>query len=879
MRTLAVAPWGGPSAMAGPLPAPPPRDGAALVGRRLGPYRVDAELGRGGMGVVYRAHDARLGRPVALKLLPPGAAADAASRERLLREARTVAALDHPHLAAVYDVGEADDGRLFVAMAFYDGETLEARLARGPLPPDEAAEIAAQVAAGLGAAHRAGVVHRDVKPANVMLVAGGAPSVRVLDFGIARTEDPGLTAPDQSVGTALYMSPEQLRGGPVDARADVWGLGVVLYEMLAGHRPFGGAYAAAIGYAVLHEDPPPLAGELPDRLPAVVSRCLAKDPADRYGSMEALAEALRGEPAPQAPAPRLRAEGRRAGGRLRRWAAAALAGLAVALAAVALWPEAQATGGAQRLVVLPFRADGADAEALAAGLVEAATANLASLGALRARVSVVPASEVEPGMTPTEAHEALGATLVVEGRVATEDEAVRVTLSLATVGPDGATQAGTRQIDDASGSAFALQDAAALEVADLVGVTVADADRDALAAGGTADAEANELYLRARGVLRNQQSLDDLDRARDLFAQALGLDPDFALAVAGLALAEWETFRRTDDPAWAERALATVERAVRLAEDVVETHVAQAVILRGQGEPARALAAIDRAVALAPDDADAVRRRAKILDDLGRADEAEAAFRRAVELAPDFWRTYNSLGVFYINQGRPDAADEQFRLGLERSPANLSLLGNQSAAAWLRGDLDHMARISLDVLRLDPDNQNATLNLSLAQFYLGDLAGAAETAEDLIALQPDGVSAHDALAWALWWTPGMRDRARDQFQTVVRLGHKRLAIGRDLPTLTTMAHAWAVLGQPDSARAYLREAEALVPESGADVQDAFVMGCAYEVAGERSQALRWLGRALRRGYGTEQLRRSPWLADLRDDPLAASLLPSTTPHP
>ena len=877
MRAPAVGPWRTPSAMDGPPPGSPPRAGDALIGRALGPYRVDARLGAGGMGVVYRAHDTRLGRPVAVKLLPATLARDAGAHARLLREARTVAALDHRHLASVYDVGETDDGRLFLAMAFYDGETLEDRLARAPLDAERATRLALQIADGLGAAHRAGIVHRDVKPANVMLVGDAeAPSVRVLDFGIAATEDAALTQPGHSAGTALYMSPEQMRGEPADARSDVWALGAVLYEMLSGRRPFRGAYAAAIGYAVLHEDPPPLDGVDPD-LAVVVQRCLAKDPADRYASMDAVAEALRGEPDRPDGAPAHRPDGAPARRPTGRWLAVAAAVGVLALAALLAWPR-DGLADSRRLVVLPFRADGADARALAAGLVETTTGALTALPPLREHISVVPASEVPDAMTPTEAYEALGATLVVEGTVATEGEAVRVTLSVVEVGPDGATQAGTRSIGDASGSAFALQDAAALEVAHLLRITVGEADRSALAAGDTDDPRANELYLRGRGVLRDQLSIDDLDRARGLFADAIEIDGAFALARAGLAMAEWETFRRTDDPVWARRALATAQRALDADASAVEPHVAQAVILRGQGEPARALRAIDRAIAIDPSSADAHRRRAKILADLGRTDEAERAFRRAVALAPDFWRTYNSLGFFYNDVGRPADAEAQLRLGLERSPANLSLLTNLGVSAWLRGDFEAAARASSEILRLDSLDELAAYNLSVNRLYLGDVSGAVRAARRAVRLQPDGIDMHHLLGKTLWWAPGGRDEARRAFARTVQLGRARLAVSRDPLTMVAMAEAFALRGRPDSARAWLGDAEALVTPDAVGVQDAFAIGTANEIAGDRADALAWIGRALAQGYGEAQLARSPWLTDLRQDPLTASLpRPRTTP--
>ena len=869
-------------------PAPTPSGDRDLVGRDVGPYRVESRLGAGGMGVVYRANDTRLGRAVALKVLAPALHADPRARERLHHEARTVATLDHPNVVAIYDVGETDDGGFYIAMAYYDGETLDARLAQGALGPGEAIALAGQIADGLGAAHRAGIVHRDVKPANVLLAhergtVGEALRARVLDFGIARTDDVALTRTGETMGTALYMSPEQLRGEPVDARTDVWALGVVLYEMLAGRRPFTGLYAAALGFAILHEEPPPLGrGDLPDGLEAIVQRCLAKEPAARYASMDDLAADLRRIADGDGPAPRTRSTGARAtveGPRLRSrlrsrlvpWVAAGLAVAAIALGVIA-WPALRpAAAQEQRLVVLPFRATGPDAEALADGLLEATTGALATMEALRERVSVVPASEVEPGMTPSQAHDRLGATLVVEGRVATEAGGVRVTLTLVEVDDSGARQGASRQIDGTSGSTFALQDAAALEVADLLRIQVGAEARQALAAGGTDDPDANARYLRARGLLRNQQSVDDLDRVRALFAEALAIDPDFALAHAGLAEAEWQTFNRTDDAVWAQRALVSGRRALALDDGLAGVHVAMAVVYQGRGELGEALASVDRALDLDDASQEAHRRRAKILADLGRTSEAEQAFRRAVALAPDFWRTHNSLGVFFLESGRAAEAEAQFQLALTLSPANLSLLGNLGVAAWLEGDFATSARAHEEVLRLDPENANAAYNLSNVQAFLGHHDEAVAAAERVVARQPDSYAAHAALAMARWWAPGQRDRARAELPTVLRLGRQTLAVGRDPQVLVEMAHVFAMAGQTDSARVYLRELESLLPPEGADVQLAFVVGTAYQMAGERARALAWIGRALANGYGAAQLERSPWLADLREDPLVATL--------
>ncbi len=860
----------------------------SLVGREIGPYRVEERLGSGGMGVVYRATDLRLDRDVALKFLSARLHADPRARTRLLHEARAVAALDHPHVASVYDVGETADGRAYVAMAYYDGETLAERIDRGPLPADEALGLGLQIAQGLAAAHHAGIVHRDVKPANVMVLPDGMPDggpcAKVLDFGIAKVDDADLTQTGESVGTALYMSPEQLRGEPVDGRADVWAVGAVLYEMLAGQRPFRGSYAAAIGYAVLHEDPAPLEREdLPDGVAAVVARCLAKSADARYPSMDALAEALddvrRGTAPSTPPVPpvaRAAASGRPPPRPRWRWAVAALGLLAVAaLGVAALRSGGTDAGGTERLAVLPFRAVGSDAEPLSAGLVEAVTSKLSHLASLDGRVRIVPSSEVASGMTPSDARERFGASLVIDGAVQVEGGRVRVTITLIDVGTGDAAQLGSREVDDASGSAFALQDAAVLQVADLLRIEVGMTDQTALSAGGTDDPEANKLYLRGLGVLRNHQSTDDLAQARSLLREAISLDPSFALAHAALAEAEWQTYRLTEDLAWTDRAIASAERALALDDGLAEVHTVLGNIYEGRGEYDRALASLDRALTLDPRSSEGERRLGKVYASLGRPDEAEAAYRRAVALAPDYWRPYNSLGAFYLAEGRTEEAADQFRQALQLDPVNTSLLTNLGVAAWQADDLDAAAEAFERVLRLAPDNVQAAQNLLATRFASGEYAEAVEIGERVVALLPDDYEIRYSLAEARRWAPGQRERSRQDYRAVIALARSRLALGRTPPVLITMAGAFAGAGQRDSAHVTLAEVERLLSPETANVQSAYQIGVTYEIIGERPRALVWLQSALDRGVGRTQAERSPWLADLRTTPTFRSILEST----
>ncbi len=374
-------------------PIPPAGDATSapdphgLVGRKVSHYEVDEVLGAGGMGVVYRATDTRLGRAAALKFLPPRWGLDAAFKRRFLREARAAAALDHPHVCAIYEVGETEEGQLFIAMALYRGETVKDRIARGPLAIEEALDLARQAADGLAAAHRARLVHRDIKPANLMVTEEG--TLKILDFGLAKTAESALTEPDVRLGTPAYMSPEQARGDVVDTCTDVWSLGVVLYEMLTGRRPIRGGNDAAVLDAIRRAEPQPpsdLRPDLPPDMERLVLSLLSKDPQARRAGTAPLSEALGAA---------LTAHSRTGGWRLaahRRypWLLGGVAAAALALA-LGLGPGLPSFGpsapaGASDLVaVLPWmgRGGGVQLEPLREGLSNLLSSRLGELRGIR----------------------------------------------------------------------------------------------------------------------------------------------------------------------------------------------------------------------------------------------------------------------------------------------------------------------------------------------------------------------------------------------------------------------------------------------------------------------------------------------------------------
>src|SRR5262245_48660242 len=318
-----------------------------LIGRTIGQYEIVARVGGGSMGVVYKARHTRLKHTRALKFLEPRLSHDEEAQARFRQEAEAASATDHPNVCTIYDLAHTDDGQAFIVMAFYEGTTLKQRLASGPVPIEEALAMATEIADGLGAAHVTGVVHRDVKPGNLMLTEHG---LRILDFGLATFVDAlHLTGPQAQIGTFAYMSPEQISGATADARSDVWAVGVILYEMLAGRRPFEGD-AEAISRAVRAETPTPLRElrpEIPEAVEHIVFRALLRDPALRFQNGRELSRALRearGLTVP-IPVPERVATPAAAARPRRKWWLPAAAAAAVVMAAAALstwlvvWPQ------------------------------------------------------------------------------------------------------------------------------------------------------------------------------------------------------------------------------------------------------------------------------------------------------------------------------------------------------------------------------------------------------------------------------------------------------------------------------------------------------------------------------------------------------------
>jgi eukaryotic-like serine/threonine-protein kinase len=854
-------------------------------------YRIICKLGGGGMGTVYKVHDRDVNRVVALKVVRPELAANPEVMERFKQELLLARKISHKNILRIHDLGD-HNGMKFISMAYVEGHDLSRALKeQGRLPIDRAVRIACQLCAALDAAESEGVVHRDLKPQNILLDDAG--NVYVSDFGLAKSLDAdlGMTFTGQYLGTPRYMSPEQAETKPVDHRSDIYSLGLILYEMVTGDLPFKGGSALQLLHQRVQQKPqsPKLRNpEIPEYLSRIILKCLETDPVDRYQHAREVLSDLESEVAPPPPGSMqitLPLLSRRV------WLMSGSAVLAVLLAglivpgvrqfvfhrvtrsaAASMAPTgvpSLATG--KYIAVLPFRVLG-DQESLgyvAEGLVEAMSAKLFQLRDVRLASSTA-ASKTDPKAPLSQVAKELGVNLIVRGTVQGAGDNLRVTINLENVAEN--RLAWSQEFAGVPDDLLSIEDHIYTGLVDALETKPTNEEMAAASAHPTENVEAYSQYLKGRNALSNASDEKTIQAAMNYFTSALQKDPEFALAYTGLSDADRGMYEEKKDKYWSARAVEAAKQAAQLNDKLPEVHFALGGAYAATGQNAQAIAEEKRALELAPNSDEGYRRLGNAYKANGQKEEALQALEKAVEINPYYWTNLTGLGIAYSDFGEFDKALKIFTQIIQLKPDDPVVYSNLGATYFSLGRYDESIKAYQTSLQIRPDAVTYA-NLGTSFFYLKRYSEAVPMFEKAVEMSPEDEMNMGNLADG-YRLAGDRAKAQATYEKAVGLAYDALRVNpRDATVIGHLALYYAKKGDPQQARQFIKKARAI---DRSNVYLGYIAAVVDTIDNHPADAVKELTMALEKGFSPRDVEMDPEFGPLQSRPDFQSMLKRST---
>jgi eukaryotic-like serine/threonine-protein kinase len=864
---------------------------AIRLGSDFGPrYRIEALLGQGGMGRVYKAYDKELSRTVAIKVVRPGMMGEQDALGRFKQELILASKISHKNILRIHDLGEVN-GMKFISMAYVEGQDLYQIMKANPkLPLDRVLKYATQLAGALAAAHAEDVVHRDLKPQNILVDKND--QIYVADFGLARSFAEGAVGMTQGgafLGTPRYMSPEQVQGKPTDGRSDLYAYGIILYEMVTGEAPFAGESTLQVMYQrilVKPKNPKLLNPELPPFLVRIIMRCMEVAPADRYQSGYEILADLQASQSPSG----MSRKGSTVQIRIpelanQKWIRIT-GGIAVVLALALLIPSVRhlipglgiekssshisgipPLGEGKYVAVLPFRILG-DEQSLgyvAEGLNESLSSKLFQLKDLRL-ASDTAVAKVSYKQPLAQTARNLGVNLIVQGMIQGNADKMSIIIHLEDVAD--AKRLWTNTFEGGAKDLLALEDKIYTELAAALAVKPTNEELAHGTEHPTENIEAYDLYLKGRKSMRGQQDPKNVQIAIDFFNQAVKVDPSFALAYTGLADASVLMYREKKDSFWSQKALGAAHQAERLNDKLPEVHFSLGNAYNATGESTQAMAELKRAIELAPNSDEGYRRLGMAYESTGRKEDAIKAYQKAITINPYYWVNLNALGAAYTNFGDYDKALQSFEQVIQLEPDNAAGYDNKGALYFRQGKFNECIPAFQKALQLQPYALTYS-NLGTAYFFLKRYPEAVQQFEKAVEMNADDEMMMGNLADAYRWS-NQKEKALGTYEKAIGLAYKELQVNpRNAAALADLALYYGKQGDTVKAAQFVKRARAI---NEANVYYIYVNALIDTLSNRPADAVANLRTAFQKGYSVEDVKMDPEFGPLESRPDFQSLL-------